>query len=424
MKLLLEAPILTQSGYGEHSRLVYRALREIPGIDVYINPLNWGTTSWLSDPTPERNLIDDCIRKNVVYVQNCKSTNTSPQYDVQIHVGIPNEFEKKAKYSVCVTAGIETTNICPKWVVSVASGINKIIVPSNHAKSGFDNTRYDFQRSDGEPINLGVTCPVEVVPYPVKSLKSDPIPLDLECDFNFLTVAMWGIRKNMENMIKWFVEEFREEEVGLVIKTNLSRNCTPDREATKTKLRRVLEPLGERRCKVYLLHGDLTESQLHSLYENSKIKAYVTATHGEGFGLPLFEAAYTGLPVIATDWSGHLDFLTAEVKDKKSGKIKKKKLFARVDYDLDQVQPEAVWKDIIHPESKWAYPKEKSFKDQMRKCYKQHGVYRSFAKSLKESVQKEFQYAKVLEAMKNALIPKEMIPDQEWEDALSSIEIL
>ena len=110
MKLLLEAPILTQSGYGEHSRLVYRALREIQGIDVYINPLSWGTTSWLSDPTEERGSIDECIRKNVIYVQNCKTAGAAPQYDAQIHVGIPNEFEKKAQYSVCVTAGIETVS--------------------------------------------------------------------------------------------------------------------------------------------------------------------------------------------------------------------------------------------------------------------------------------------------------------------------
>ena len=41
MKVLLEAPILTQSGYGEHSRLVFEALKKIEGTELYINPLNW-----------------------------------------------------------------------------------------------------------------------------------------------------------------------------------------------------------------------------------------------------------------------------------------------------------------------------------------------------------------------------------------------
>ena len=66
MKILLEAPILTQSGYGEHARFVFRALEQIPGIDVYINPLSWGTTSWVSDANSERGAIDENIRKNVL----------------------------------------------------------------------------------------------------------------------------------------------------------------------------------------------------------------------------------------------------------------------------------------------------------------------------------------------------------------------
>ena len=51
-----------------------------------------------------------------------------------------------------------------------------------------------------------------------------------------------------------------------------------------------------------------------NLYAHPKIKAYVSLTHGEGYGLPLFEAAYHGIPIIAPDWSGHLDFLYMPVK--------------------------------------------------------------------------------------------------------------
>ena len=50
------------------------------------------------------------------------------------------------------------------------------------------------------------------------------------CYFNFLTVAQFGPRKNVPNTIKWFVEEFHDEEVGLIVKSNIAKNCIIDRE--------------------------------------------------------------------------------------------------------------------------------------------------------------------------------------------------
>ena len=60
---------------------------------------------------------------------------------------------------------------------------------------------------------------------------------------------------------------------------------------------------------VYLLHGAMSDDEIAGLYRNDKIKALVAPTRGEGYGLPLLEAAASGLPVMATNWSGHKDFL-------------------------------------------------------------------------------------------------------------------
>ena len=110
MKVLLEAPILTQSGYGEHARLVFQALMTIPALQVYTNPLNWGSTSWSISTDLEKD-IHDSINILGNYIDECKKSNTQTEFDIQIHVGIPSEFEKKAPYSVCVTAGIETDRV-------------------------------------------------------------------------------------------------------------------------------------------------------------------------------------------------------------------------------------------------------------------------------------------------------------------------
>ena len=69
IKLLLKAPILTQSGYGHHSRTVLRALQSREDLfDIYIQPINWGQTSWLADASEERLWIDQNIKKTVEFV--------------------------------------------------------------------------------------------------------------------------------------------------------------------------------------------------------------------------------------------------------------------------------------------------------------------------------------------------------------------
>ena len=67
--------------------------------------------------------------------------------------------------------------------------------------------------------------------------------------------------------------------------------------------------------------------------------------------VPLFEAAYCGLPIITTDYSGQKDFLYMEVDGKQ------KKMFLNVPHDLKKIQPEAVWNGVLHPESEWAFVK-------------------------------------------------------------------
>ena len=116
----------------------------------------------------------------------------------------------------------------------------------------------------------------------------------------------------------------------------------------------------ERKCKVYLLHGDLSESEMEALYNLDSISSMITTTHGEGYGLPLFEFAQTGKPIVAPGWSGHLDFLTNDGKSN----------FANVNYDISPIQKEAVWDDVLQEGSMWCFPHEGSFKQRVRQVRK------------------------------------------------------
>ena len=284
-RVLLEAPILTQSGYGEHSRLVFQSIKDIENLDIMISPLSWGATSW-SKPEGE---ILHAMQNLQSYISQCKSEQSNPEFDVQIHVGIPNEFEKKAPYSVCVTAGIETDRVDASWLAKTHQGIDKIIVPSNHSKDTYAHTGYEiFNKENQTKSILNCNSPIDVIPYPVKHITGESLEIDFDTDFNFLTIALMGPRKNLEATIRGFVTQYKDNpNVGLVIKTSKAKGTVIDRNDTLNTLKAMI-PEVERKCKIYLLHGNLTESEIHSLYTHPKIKAYVSTTHGEGYGLPIF----------------------------------------------------------------------------------------------------------------------------------------
>jgi len=375
-RILVEGPILSQSGYGEHSRFVLRSLRSQEDVfDIYALPLNWGQTSWLFEDNEERDWIDSLIAKSAKHIQQ------QGQFDIYVHVGIPNELKRKAPITIEVTAGIETNKVSPEWIDILNRECDKVITVSEHSKSGLSETSWKVQDQFGRVLDLKLNIPVEVVGYPVKQFKQfdnhkEWLPLDF--DFNFLCVAQWGPRKNLPNTIQWFLEEFKNDKVGLVCKVNHSNNSSLDRVACERALEGLLSNFPDRQCKVYLLHGDMNEDEIHNLYIHPQIKAIVNFGHGEGFGLPLFEAAYCGLPVIAPDYSGQRDFLYMEVDGKK------KAMFTKVPFDLKKIQPEAVWNGVLHPESEWAFVKPFGVKTAMRECFKDHGRFKGQAKKLKD----------------------------------------
>jgi len=398
MKVLVRGPALTRTGYGEHCRFVLRALRQVQDIDLFLVPVNWGQSSWVWEISEEREWIDELVKKTAIHSQQ------GGQYDLSIQVTIPNEWQKMAPLNIGVTAGIETTKVAPIWLQK-CNEMDKIITISEHSKHSLVDTIYEgVDQRTRQRGTLQCIKDVDVVHYPVKKFENLPeLDLDLSTDFNFLTVAQWGPRKNMHATIRWFVEEFIDNpDVGLVVKTFARGGCVLDRYAMEAELVKFLKKYENRKCKVYFMHGDLSDKEIHSLYSHDKIHALVSLTHGEGYGLPLFEAAYSGLPVVATDWSGHLDFLYKPTKDKK-GKEKLKPYFGRVDFDLNYVSQDAVWDGVIQKDSMWAFPQQGSYKMKLREVYKDYGRFKSQASKLQDWIVDEFEEQKKLDCMKTSI---------------------
>ena len=401
-KILITGPILSQSGYGEHARLIYRALKTREDLfEIFINPIRWAKTSWLWEDDAERRDIDMLIGKTQAYRAH------EGQFDMCFMVTIPSEWEnyRAAPINVGVTAGIESNKISAKWIHSSNLFADKIIVPSSFSKRIYDASIYNAEDSHSNPVTLRIAKPIEVINYPVKKYEEVNLDIELDYDFNFLTVAQWGPRKNIQNTLRWFVEEFIDQKVGLVLKLNKANNSIADNEAVTVALEEILQEYPDRKCKVYLIHGYFNNDEMHSLYKHSKIKALLAISHGEGYGLPIFEAAYCGLPVIAHDWGGQTDFLYANTKDKK-GKIKRKSLYVKVDYDMAPIQESAVWDTVLDKDSMWAFPKQGSCKMKMRAVYKNYGIYKSQAKKLQKKILKNFTEEKIYKQIVDSVFGK------------------
>tara|TARA_Y100001938_G_scaffold150888_2_gene244167 strand:- start:629 stop:1792 length:1164 start_codon:yes stop_codon:yes gene_type:complete len=359
-KVLLRAPVLSKSGYGEHSRQILRYLLEKPNLDVSIQVLHWGMTPWSVNHDDENGLIGEALKRT--------APDDAKNYDVSIQVQLPNEWDTTyAKYNVGVTAGVETDICSPLWTSVHCEKMDKVIVPSEHTKK-------TLVKSALTKVNIDV---VPEAYYEELRNDYDDLSLNLDTKFNFLTVGVltgqnpYTDRKNLFFLIKWFVEEFRNNpNVGLIVKTNSGRDTSVDKHGTKNLLKKVLKEIGHDSFpRVYLLHGSMSRSEMTSLYKDESVKAFISCTRGEGFGLPFLESAVAGLPVIATDWSAHTEFLN-------KGK------WIKVENKLEPIHNSKIDNNIFVQGARWAECSELDFKKKISTFYKKPHTPTKWAKEL------------------------------------------
>jgi len=136
-----------------------------------------------------------------------------------------------------------------------------------------------------------------------------PLEIPERRAFTFLSVFDWQQRKGYDVLLRAFAAEFRaDEDVALVLKVTTINQPWLDIESTLAFfLERELGVALENVAPIVLLNGLIPRADFPRLYASAG--AFVLPTRGEGWGRPYGEALACECPVIATRWSGQLDFL-------------------------------------------------------------------------------------------------------------------
>ena len=263
-----------------------------------------------------------------------------------------SQFERKI-----AIVPFETTVIPHSWIARINS-CKALIVPCKQNIEAFSNS--------------GVTVPIELVHWGVDKEKYPYLTRTQDRPFTFGIMGALSIRKGIDVLIKAFTMAFpSEQNVRLICKTS-NNNFVWATKDTRIKIDMTAVP-----------HQEL----LHNFFK--RIDCFVFPTRGEGWGLPITEAMSTGVPAIATNWSGPVEFL-----DPKDSYL--------LDYSMT---PAVDFSNNVYKENcgEWAEPNVKQLAQILRHCYENRDEVREKGRLASERIHRDFTWERTANMFRNSL---------------------
>ena len=399
---VVSCPIDTFSGYGARSRDFVKSLIESKGEewDIKILPQRWGDCPWnfLSQDDPLRQRFVDGLQQ---------------QPHIWIQITIPSEFQAVGQFNIGVSAGIEST-IYPAEFIDGSNRMNLNLVSSEHSKQVALASQFEKRdKNTNQPVGvIKLEKPIEVLfegldldKYYKKPQNSELLK-NVKEDFCFLYTGHWlqgnfgEDRKNTALLIKTFLETFKgsgRKKPALVLKTNTVNYSLLDREHKLKHINRIKDQVSGNLPNVYLVHGELTDSEMNQLNNDNKIKAFVSFTKGEGYGRPLAEAAITGKPTIVSNWSGHKDFIHPDYNILIGGELK-------------NIHPSAANQWLLK-ESQWFNINTDVASRAMKDVFKHYKKYLEKSRKQTQYLKDNWSFDKMTEKL-SSLLPKTQMQPQ------------
>jgi len=279
-----------ESGVGESARASLRALRSVE-FPLALRDFQAGNVSRMGERVEQVEQAEQRVAVHPPYAASLFHINADQLPLARTVIGEePFQVRRRIGYWAW-----ELENFPPEWCNAFAH-VDEVWVPSSFCQ------RAIAQRA---------TVPVLVMPHAVEipaQVQPERARFGLrEGSVVFLAMAdllSSAARKNPLGALQAYVKAFegQPDDVQLVIKVS---NGERDPKAMDE-----LRTLAARAPGVQLIEGYLDRASLNQLIES--VDCLASLHRSEGFGLVLAEAMARGKVVLATAWSGNMDFMTAE----------------------------------------------------------------------------------------------------------------
>ena len=281
---------------------------------------------WIPIRHIEHEIEDNCMYSAVVRTRMDKKVNP----DVMLIHDPPDNWERWYKDyrspgigKVIGFVAWETERLPKKWVKFMnAEYIDEVWCPTTYNQRVYRES--------------GVLKNVRVVPH-VWMGKILP-KVKKSSNYVFYNISEYTERKGVEDLLNSLCQEFTiDDKVELVFKTHYKfHSSMKSRQFVTKEYRRIMKQY-EKPPKIRLILEHFTEEEIMELHSYGD--CYYTPCRAEGFGLPIYDALNYGNDIIATGYSGHMDFLGEKHKgliDYKMGKVTNMAEFSEIYVGDDQ----------------------------------------------------------------------------------------
>jgi|GEM_PF-1697926 len=379
LKTKWSAPLLCFDGYATVARASVHSLVR-SGVQVEVEPFN-------TDPNYMRLLDAQAAGDWAHILKQRAGPGVHVTYNLPVspadlqNVFATQRLQHPGHLAYVGASMLETDRVPASWVRACQS-MDEIWVPTHFNRETFAACGIEAHKLAVVPMGL------DMAQYDPHNIQ--PLAIAGRKGFMFLSVFEWTLRKGWDVLLEGYVKAFSaRDDVCLVIKAHGGRKQASIRQQVDDYLR-TLGRSPESAPAIIVISQKLSPVEMQRLYRAAD--AFVLPTRGEGWGLPYMESMALGVPAIATGWSGHIEFMTAENS-------------YLLDYKLTTVS-EAAWRDNrnseIYKGHNWAEPNLDSLIATMRAVHANPTAARARGQIAREHLLAHFNW----DAPARAMLPR------------------